>query len=157
MLWTHSACPCLKQLTKTGEKKNIITTSLSFSGVTNINSWRVKSALSNVVSLTTNIYWLDVRSDAKAATLLMKWDMVKEAGEAGELEEGPSVMFHASRSTWQECKKAGFLTVLVFPECCLKKLAKYFVCTFLDSPGNFVWWLGTHYTRNQTLGPLMSM
>ena len=33
------------------ERKKIINILLSFSAVTNINSWRVKSALSNLVSL----------------------------------------------------------------------------------------------------------
>ena len=50
MVWTHLAYPSLKlrgqQLTKTGEKENCPT----FSAVTSINSWRVKSALSNVVN-----------------------------------------------------------------------------------------------------------
>ena len=54
MVWTCSAYPCLKprgqQLTKM-ERKKIIIICPSFSAVTNINSWRVKSALSNVVSL----------------------------------------------------------------------------------------------------------
>ena len=55
MVWTCSVCPSLKsrgqQLTKTGEKENYKNIILSFSVVSNINSWRVKSSLSNVVSL----------------------------------------------------------------------------------------------------------
>ena len=50
MVWAHSAYPSLKQqLTKHGNKTlNLFP---SFSAVTNIESWRVKSALSNEVSL----------------------------------------------------------------------------------------------------------
>ena len=54
MVWTHSTCSCLKlwgrQLTKM-ERKKITNILLSFSAAQNIHSWRVKSALSNVVSL----------------------------------------------------------------------------------------------------------
>ena len=54
MIWTSSAYPRLKhraqQLTKFGKKENFNHLPL-LSAVTNINSWKVKSALSNVVSL----------------------------------------------------------------------------------------------------------
>ena len=52
MAWTHSARPSLKPRGQQMERKKTIYTSLSlFSAVLNIDSWRVRSALANVVSL----------------------------------------------------------------------------------------------------------
>ena len=55
MAWTHSACPFLKPRWDNSwqkmEGKKITNICPSFSTVSNINSWRVTSALSYVVSL----------------------------------------------------------------------------------------------------------
>ena len=54
MVWKRLACPCFKprgqQLTKKGENEKYTHLPLKFSGY-RINSWRVKSVLSYVVSL----------------------------------------------------------------------------------------------------------
>ena len=51
----HSACPCLKlwgeQQKKNWKERFFFYIFLLFSAVTNINSWKMKSAVSNVVSL----------------------------------------------------------------------------------------------------------
>ena len=58
MVWTHSACPSLKSRDNSWQKlerNKTINITTSFSLVTNISSWRAKSTLFNLVSLTDTI------------------------------------------------------------------------------------------------------